>query len=83
MVRRQRIDADGSVQSAKGESSTATRARRRSQRPQRRCYGFALRCLGATNQIQSGSDVEVDPVNTLFFVAQSASSTGSGSSIEV
>ena len=33
--------------------------------------------------IQSGSDVEYDPVNKLFLVAQSVSSTGSGSSIQV
>jgi hypothetical protein len=37
----------------------------------------------ATGQIQSGSDVEYDPLNKLFFVAQSVSSTGKGSSIQV
>jgi hypothetical protein len=45
--------------------------------------GFAVVLPGATDQIQSGSDVEYDPVNKLFFVAQSVSSTGSGSSIQV
>jgi hypothetical protein len=45
--------------------------------------GFAKVLPGATGQIQSGSDVEYDPVNKLFFVAQSVSSTGSGSSIQV
>jgi hypothetical protein len=38
---------------------------------------------GANGQLQSGSDVEYDPVNKLFFVAQSVSSTGTGSSIQV
>ena len=38
---------------------------------------------GATGQVQSGSDVEYDRVNKLFFVAQSVSSTSSGSSIQV
>jgi hypothetical protein len=45
--------------------------------------GFAVVLPGATGQLQSGSDVEYDPVNKLFFVAQSVSSTGSGSSIQV
>lgn len=45
--------------------------------------GFAVTLPGATNQLQSGSDVEFDPVHKLFFVAQSVSSTGSGSSIQV
>lgn len=45
--------------------------------------GFAVVLPGATGQLQSGSDVEFDPVNKLFFVAQSVSSTGSGSSIQV
>jgi hypothetical protein len=45
--------------------------------------GFAKVLPGATGQIQSGSDVEYDPVNKLFFVAQSVSSTGTGSSIQV
>jgi hypothetical protein len=45
--------------------------------------GFAEVLPGATGQIQSGSDVEYDPVNKLFFVAQSVSSTGTGSSIQV
>lgn len=45
--------------------------------------GFSVILPGATGQIQSGSDVEYDPVNKLFFVAQSVSSTSSGSSIQV
>jgi hypothetical protein len=45
--------------------------------------GFPVVLPGATGQIQSGSDVEYDPVNKLFFVAQSVSSTGAGSSIQV
>jgi hypothetical protein len=45
--------------------------------------GFSVTLPGATSQLQSGSDVEFDPVNKLFFVAQSVSSTGSGSSIQV
>jgi len=38
---------------------------------------------GASSQIQSGSDVEFDPLHKLFFVAQSVSSTAPGSSIQV
>jgi hypothetical protein len=45
--------------------------------------GFAVTLPGASNQLQSGSDVEFDPVHKLFFVAQSVSSTGDGSSIQV
>jgi hypothetical protein len=45
--------------------------------------GFAENLPGATGQIQSGSDVEYDPVHKLFFVAQSVSSTAAGSSIQV
>jgi len=45
--------------------------------------GFGVILPGATDQLQSGSDVEYDPVNKLFFVAQSVSSTGPGSSIQV
>ncbi len=45
--------------------------------------GIPVVLPNATGQIQSGSDVEYDPVNKLFFVAQSSSSTGSGSSIQV
>ncbi|MFZ0318561.1 MAG: hypothetical protein WAL56_05495, partial [Candidatus Sulfotelmatobacter sp.] len=45
--------------------------------------GFAVVLPGATGQIQSGSDVEYDPIHKLFFVAQSVSSTGAGSSIQV
>jgi hypothetical protein len=45
--------------------------------------GFAVVLPNASSQIQSGSDVEYDPINKLFLVAQSASSTGAGSSIQV
>jgi hypothetical protein len=45
--------------------------------------GVAHVLPNATSQLQSGSDVEYDPVNKLFFVAQSVSSTGSGTSIQV
>ena len=45
--------------------------------------GFSVILPGATGQLQSGSDVEYDRVNKLFFVAQSVSSTSSGSSIQV
>jgi hypothetical protein len=45
--------------------------------------GFAVVLPGASGQIQSGSDVEFDAVHKLFFVAQSVSSTGTGSSIQV
>jgi hypothetical protein len=45
--------------------------------------GFAVTLPGATSQLQSGSDVEFDPINKLFFIAQSVSSTGQGSSIQV
>jgi hypothetical protein len=45
--------------------------------------GFAVVLPGATGQLQSGADVEYDPVNKLFFVAQPVSSTASGSSIQV
>jgi hypothetical protein len=45
--------------------------------------GFAVVLPGANGQLQSGSEVEYDPANKLFFVAQSFSSTGSGSSIQV
>jgi hypothetical protein len=45
--------------------------------------GFSQKLAGATSQLQSGSDVEYDPINKLFFVAQSVSSTGPGSSIQV
>jgi hypothetical protein len=44
--------------------------------------GFAQPLPGATNQFFSGADVEFDPVNNLFLVAQPNSSTASsGSSI--
>lgn len=45
--------------------------------------GFAVVLPGATGQIESGSDVEYDPIHKLFFVAQSVSSTAAGSSIQV
>ena len=46
--------------------------------------GFAQPLPGAMNQFYSGADVEFDPVNKLFLVAQSHSSTSqSGSSIHV
>ncbi|HTR24087.1 MAG TPA: hypothetical protein VMI10_08880 [Terriglobales bacterium] len=45
--------------------------------------GFAVTLPGDVGQLQSGTDVEYDPVNKLFFVAQSVSSTGPGSSIQV
>lgn len=45
--------------------------------------GFAQILPGANGQLQSGTDVEFDPVNKLFLVAQSVSSTGPGSSIQV
>jgi hypothetical protein len=46
--------------------------------------GFKVTLPGATQQIFSGADVEYDPVNKLFLVAQPVSSTaGSGSSIHV
>ncbi len=45
--------------------------------------GFSVVLPGANGQLQSGTDVEYDPINKLFFVAQSFSSTGSGSSIQV
>jgi hypothetical protein len=45
--------------------------------------GFAITLPGATSQIESGSDVEFDPLHKLFFVAQSFSSTAPGSSIQV
>ena len=46
--------------------------------------GFRVTLPGATQQIFSGADVEFDPVNHLFLVAQPVSSTfGSGSSIQV
>ena len=45
--------------------------------------GFAEVLPGANGQLQSGTDVEFDPINKLFLVAQSVSSTGPGSSIHV
>ena len=46
--------------------------------------GFSQVLPGANNQLQSGADVEFDPVHKLFFVAQPVSSTApSGSSIHV
>jgi hypothetical protein len=45
--------------------------------------GVAEVLPGASSQLQSGSDVEYDPIHKLFFVAQEVSSTGAGSSIQV
>jgi hypothetical protein len=45
--------------------------------------GFSQPLPGATGQLQSGTDVQYDPINKLFFVAQSVSSTGPGSSIQI
>jgi hypothetical protein len=45
--------------------------------------GFSEALPGATSQINSGTDVEYDPIHKLFLVAQSVSSTGPGSSIHV
>lgn len=45
--------------------------------------GFAVTLPGNVGQLESGSDVQYDPVHKLFLVAQSVSSTGSGSSIQV
>ncbi|MBI3474987.1 MAG: hypothetical protein HY010_04595 [Acidobacteria bacterium] len=45
--------------------------------------GFAVVLPGATGQLQSGTDVQFDPIHKLFLVAQSVSSTGPGSSIQV
>ncbi len=45
--------------------------------------GFAVVLPNANGQIESGTDVEYDPVNKLFFVAQEVSSTAPGSSIQV
>ena len=46
--------------------------------------GIIVRLPGATNQAQSGLDVEVDPIHKLFLVGQEVSSTApSGSSIQV
>lgn len=46
--------------------------------------GFSEILPGATNQLQSGADVQFDPIHKLFLVAQPVSSTAfSGSSIHV
>ncbi|HTS38037.1 MAG TPA: hypothetical protein VMH04_20345 [Candidatus Solibacter sp.] len=46
--------------------------------------GFPIRLPNATNQLQSGADVEFDPVHKLFFVAQPVSSSAaSGSTIYI
>ena len=46
--------------------------------------GFPIRLPNATNQLQSGADVEFDPVHNLFFVAQPVSSSAaSGSTIYI
>jgi WD40 repeat protein len=46
--------------------------------------GFTELLPGAANgRIQSGTDVEYDPIHKLFLVGQPVSSTGAGSSIQV
>lgn len=46
--------------------------------------GIIVQIPGATNQAQSGLDVELDPIHKLFLVGQEFTSTGgSGSSIQV
>jgi hypothetical protein len=45
--------------------------------------GFAVLLPGSPGQLQSGENVEYDPVNHLFLIAQPYSSTGPGSSIQV
>ena len=46
--------------------------------------GFIVPIPGATNQSQSGQDVQFDPIHKLFLVGQEFSSTApSGSSIQV
>ncbi len=45
--------------------------------------GFPVELPGGAGQLQSGENVEYDPVNKLFLIAQPYSSTGSGSSIQV
>ena len=45
--------------------------------------GFAVTLPGSPGQLQSGENVEYDPVNKLFLIAQPYSSTGPGSSIQV
>jgi hypothetical protein len=45
--------------------------------------GFAVALPGGAGQYQTGENVEYDPVNKLFLVAQPNSSTGPGSSIQV
>jgi hypothetical protein len=46
--------------------------------------GFVIRLPNASNQLQSGADVEFDPVHKLFFVAQPVSSSvATGSTIYI
>ena len=46
--------------------------------------GFEVSMEGANSQLQSGQDVEYDPVNKLFLIGQVDTSTGnSGSSVQV
>ncbi len=45
--------------------------------------GFIVPLEGATSQINSGGDVEVDPIHKLFLIGQEFSSVGAGSSIQV
>jgi len=45
--------------------------------------GLAVTLPGSPGQLQSGENVEYDPINKLFLIAQPYSSTGPGSSIQV
>jgi WD40 repeat protein len=45
--------------------------------------GFTEPLPGASGRLQSGTDVEFDPIHKLFLVGQPISSTGQGSSIQV
>ena len=45
--------------------------------------GFFMVLPGANGQLQSGTDVEFDPIHKLFLIAQPFSSTSTGSSIQV
>jgi WD40 repeat protein len=45
--------------------------------------GFTVFLPGASGRLQSGADVEFDPIHKLFLVGQPVSSTGQGSSIQV
>jgi len=45
--------------------------------------GFTEPLAGANGRLQSGTDVEFDPIHKLFLIGQPVSSTGQGSSIQV